>query len=805
LDIIFNSEIKRTDIMRKILSILGIIIFSVQIACAQITNAPLTVPSPGAAGMDRFGNTSVSLYQGVANIRIPIEEISVKNISLPISLSYNTNGVRPDIHPGWVGSNWSLSCGGEITRVVNRGPDELNTGWFPRRGFFFCHDSISGGTWADSNSIKKWADRSYEDFQIQGYSGSHWYDTEPDEFLFNFIGYNGKFFLDHNGNFRVQCDKAVRVVFDTADFIQPFIYGRNSPNYVPDYIFKTFGKFTLIDEYGNRYVFGNADGIEYSDNMVGITSVPIFGIVPQRGGLFTATSWKLRQVISHDGIELINLTYTRGAFISAVFTSPYREVTYGGAGSGVSCGIFIVAKMISPLYMNEIVLPVNGIKIKFSISKSHELICDKAILYKANLGYSPGQSYTSEVEAMFADILNDTTGMYFFGQTMPSASTLTTKLDRLMWGKLDKIQFINTANDEVNQTVQFNYTDTSTKRLFLNEVKFKDKALTETSVYKFTYDTTNLPGYCKQYNDHGGYYNGLMLPASITDTSYNPDFDVKKATDSNLVKAGILTKIEYPTGGTTEFNYEVHDYTKAIKPDRTAVINVSKSYIGGLRIKNVTDKDGTGGSLTKTYYYVRNYANDSTLSQLTSSGVINAIPKYVLGPLSSVTDNNIGFNYTYKSSNPVVPLTSSDNENYITYSEIVEKQPDNSYTITYYTNHDNGHKDLAPSDTLNSSRIFYLKGTDMGAERGKPYRTAIFRNDDTKLRETVTEYSVVGDSSSQYGRSVFGQKKRILTHPGGWVYGGSTNKLYYYSYLPTKVTDTTYNGSDKIYTSTAFT
>ncbi len=87
-------------------------------------------------------------------------------------------------------------------------------------------------------------------------------DVEPDEFDFNFLGFKGKFFLDQTGIWRVQSDKPLRVIFNPSDFIAPVIQTTTDVNYTPlhtNYMTKTFGKFTIIDDHGNQYIFGGND------------------------------------------------------------------------------------------------------------------------------------------------------------------------------------------------------------------------------------------------------------------------------------------------------------------------------------------------------------------------------------------------------------------------------------------------------------------------------------------------------------------------------------------------------------------
>src|SRR5687767_3004390 len=108
--------------MRLFLSIL--FCFSCSLILAQSPNFNISFPSPNAASLGLYGEVPVSLHNGVANISIPMYEINEGPIKLPVSLSYHASGVRPDVHPGWVGNGWTLNCGGMITRVVKGTPDE---------------------------------------------------------------------------------------------------------------------------------------------------------------------------------------------------------------------------------------------------------------------------------------------------------------------------------------------------------------------------------------------------------------------------------------------------------------------------------------------------------------------------------------------------------------------------------------------------------------------------------------------------------------------------------------------------------
>lgn len=63
---------------------------------------------------------------GQTSIAVPIHTVQDGSAVVPIALSYDHSGVKPDVHPGWVGQNWNLAAGGMITRVVRDIPDDFD-------------------------------------------------------------------------------------------------------------------------------------------------------------------------------------------------------------------------------------------------------------------------------------------------------------------------------------------------------------------------------------------------------------------------------------------------------------------------------------------------------------------------------------------------------------------------------------------------------------------------------------------------------------------------------------------------------
>ena len=153
-------------------------------------------PTPNAASLGKYGQIPVSYYNGLVNISIPIYTIKLQDIEVPIVLQYHSGGNKTDEHPGWVGLGWNLQAGGSITRIVKGKKDETlerdlvlhyKTIYEGKQfGFFYKHNFLNAAT----NQI----DKDYLINILDNLVIKH-YDTEPDEFIFNFSGISGSFFF----------------------------------------------------------------------------------------------------------------------------------------------------------------------------------------------------------------------------------------------------------------------------------------------------------------------------------------------------------------------------------------------------------------------------------------------------------------------------------------------------------------------------------------------------------------------------------------------------------------------------------
>lgn len=250
-----------------------LLFLGVQPAWAQFQKPDVSMPSPNAASLGLYGEVPVSLYTGLPSIEIPIHTIEEGKIKVPISLSYHASGVRPNQHPGWVGLNWNLNAGGAITRVVKDFIDEHafvdsigNPNFIPHLGYFFKGATLNASNWNTKSFVQSLFTQS---FTGGGYSLKKAnVDLQPDEFNFNFIGISGRFFLDTDRNWVVECDQPVRVQLLSNPFLMAPADLRNSARILPlrdSSLYRySFRGFVLTTSEGMKYQFGgHNDAVEY--------------------------------------------------------------------------------------------------------------------------------------------------------------------------------------------------------------------------------------------------------------------------------------------------------------------------------------------------------------------------------------------------------------------------------------------------------------------------------------------------------------------------------------------------------------
>ena len=110
------------------------------------------IKAPDVAAFESVNLFPLNEYTGRANINIPIYEIDIDGIKVPISLSYNTGGVMVDDLASRVGLGWSLNTGGMVSKSI-KGKDDFahstvlateNELWVTSRGYLMDNIHFNG-------------------------------------------------------------------------------------------------------------------------------------------------------------------------------------------------------------------------------------------------------------------------------------------------------------------------------------------------------------------------------------------------------------------------------------------------------------------------------------------------------------------------------------------------------------------------------------------------------------------------------------------------------------------------------------
>ncbi|NDV84257.1 hypothetical protein [Bacteroides sp. 51] len=92
-------------------------------------------PSPQAAIFNKYLNHEISDYNGLPQIEIPLYEIEIKGLKIPITLSYHAGGIKYLQYDGDIGAGWSINAGGYgITRTI-KGKDDSSVPFYNEQDF----------------------------------------------------------------------------------------------------------------------------------------------------------------------------------------------------------------------------------------------------------------------------------------------------------------------------------------------------------------------------------------------------------------------------------------------------------------------------------------------------------------------------------------------------------------------------------------------------------------------------------------------------------------------------------------------
>lgn len=495
-------------------------------------------PSPNASAIAKYTEWPVNLYTGLPSIDIPIYELKGKSVSVPISMTYHAGGNKVGDIASWIGLGWSINVGGIISRSVRGYPDEDQTG-----GYFVKRQLYSNQNDLCSSPTNIQLAKQHKVAVAKGEQ-----DGEQDIYNFSALGKSFKFIFRADGTI-------VPVPYSNIKITTNFVTSQSNPAGV---------SWVVLLEDGTKLEFGGNGFVE-------LNTSSRFDI----GSSVFPTSWLLKKIISTTGEEII-FTYNLVAVQQDSYFSETDAIKYG-------ISTYIGSPNQCPLYLE-------GDKKKPNSEKQSVIMLQVATI----------ESESGRVEF----IQNTFERLDLKGGKKLDAIKVYSKIENRY---LFQYNFNHSYTDAVTGNEHLNGIHTSDlsyyrKRLRLGSFEKRNPNTNEIeNIWRFNYNSQNLPSRRSYAQDHWGFYNGALsnttlvpnyfypLPANIFELNNNAGFNPpsfekggNREGNADYAKAEILESIEYPTGGKTTFYHEGNTISVNEEQFTSAIINGTSLNLSSL-------------------------------------------------------------------------------------------------------------------------------------------------------------------------------------------------------------------------------
>jgi YD repeat-containing protein len=361
------------------------------------------------------------------------------------------------------------------------------------------------------------------------------HDHNPDLFSYSFPGYSGSFIHMPDSNWTI-------------------IKEKNDGAKIIDWT-------EAEDLYGNTYYFGAATEKSNNKNYYGANGDYDSTDWEQSDGNIPVTSWKLNQITTKNGKE-INFEYTDTNDFTYIIDPAENTITEGYSCSNNPSPIKSLSKTKIEYHFNtqlidRISSPNGNIEITFTYGNDTGLPDGVWPFHLDEITIIDHTDATNQKKRGFRFVYERYNGD-----------------PRLRLDELYEVFYINDT-----QTVAKPH-------------------------YKFSYEPGSLPEKDSKGQDFFGYNNNATgnnsLVPSITGlpTAFQAHFDANsgnRSLNTSYIDIGVLTGIEYPTGGKIEFEYQANSEDH---PSNSIDI-----YLGGLRVHKIEKKEGSQTLSRQIYEY----------------------------------------------------------------------------------------------------------------------------------------------------------------------------------------------------------
>ncbi|WP_166923481.1 hypothetical protein [Flavobacterium poyangense] len=687
------------------------------------------ISTPNVAGLGKVNFSNVSEYTGSASINIPIYQIQIGQISVPIELNYSATGIKVDETASNVGQNWSLNAGGIVTKVI-KGIEDFKVG-------------IEGNLPYDVNNPKL-------KFTNLGTAGVQGFKLKEVGWLMQSqnISLNKYYDLGATSIDKVYTVNDMNLPSVSKD-LSPDVFYANAPGLNTSFTHRKDGSVMEIAAQGNKI----STNVKQDAGQT-INQTPIISLFPEfrdnikfQNDLVLFDGGPARRMQGISKVDITNISGTQYIFDQLDVNQYVNRDIYNS----------YVLKQSSRDMTSQEVMAYKLSKIKDfkgnEVSFEYEKYAISYPEYRKTSSYEvtnlSGNQLTRNLRSTEIRYPNlNRISKITYAEGSVEFKYEVARKDLPGDYALSRI-IIKDINNSIIKTVTFEYdyitsnnncNEPTCKRLRLLQIQETGKNNVAIPPHRFFYnEDVKLPERGAFITDYLGYANGPVLNGNNNDSSvcgtcllpppqlyylpnkkelsFSPfpiflDSFAFKTSGRSLepslpyTKAGIINKVQYPTGGSEEFEYELNDFYAAGR-------NVVS---GGLRVSLHKLIDSKGALQVKKYNYLDADNN--------SSGILNSLP--LLG-IANVGDENLATaylgisQYTQQSGLTLFTFTNSKADfdiiegSNVGYSRVLIKEnADNGYVEKVFST----RKDFPVEETFFTHQTYDAKKVEFGFKNG---------------------------------------------------------------------------------------
>ncbi|MES2275316.1 MAG: DUF5977 domain-containing protein [Bacteroidota bacterium] len=616
------------------LLVLFLIVFTKNVALSQdYNNDPKisyinhTAPkSPESTSFEKYGNTPVGSYTGTAQISVPLHNIVANGKNFPISASYHASGIKVSQEATWVGLGWDLTPAGRITLEIKGGYDKYTKQYLQQTQnanivkYLFAIGNMGNQYTAPVTGTNKVFSPSYNIlgmFQSSGeinvYYGANvptdkGFDRQFD--YYQFVDLMTKYGITEPDIFHVN------VMGKCFDFYEDLLTGKlvvkgennlYNVSKIDDNLGISGAAWGVTDDEGVSYFFEQKEDTFYNSPQMNLyTSI--------------TTGWLLTKIKMPNG-ELINLTYNNyGEELATPAISESETFTFAENGtlgvphfrtmSNKEDGISIQYQ--KPYYLTRI--ETKNQQVDFTLGLRNDI----------------GGAGARKLESIQ---VSDKLTSQLIKKVVFNYDYFNAAGDDGFYMNPALLNFPSPTNTSIENRLKL--------RLKLGSMSIYGSDTTQIpQTYRFSYNPLELPNKVSTSQDHWGYYNGVnniknvaaaftpgiqslidegLLPSSpfslytssLTGSAIYQNFyplsvndwgHANRKANINYAGACMLTSVIYPTGGWTNYEYELH----------SSFYKTGQLNGGGLRVKRISDFSAANEIAKLTSYeYINDQGNSS--------------------------------------------------------------------------------------------------------------------------------------------------------------------------------------------------